>query len=129
MAEKIWNNLPGMIRRLILAWLSAAAAGWMELPDQAKSLEGLKGLQQMSPAHMIVTAAVVFTGLCLFSRWTKKDMGKAERFGILMVFLILSLSAWSASYIDTDTGLAGLPFLCAVILMSVFLAVYAVYGQ
>ena len=137
MVEKVWNNLPGLIRRLILAWLSAAAAGWMALPGPAKSLKGLEGLRQMSPIHMAVTAAVVFTGVSVLPGWTKKDTGKAERFGILTVFLILSLSAWSASYEDTgftdtgftDTGLAGLPFLCAVILMSVFLAVYAVYGQ
>lgn len=127
MVEKIWNILPELIRRLILAWLSAAAAGWMALPGPAKSLEGLEGLRQMSPIHMAVTAAVVFAGLSLLSGWTKMDIGKAERFGIFAVFLILSLSAWSASY--ADTGLAGLPFLCAVILMSVFLAVYAVYGQ
>ena len=127
MVERIWNILPGLIRRLILAWLSAATAGWMALPGPAKSLEGLEGLRQMSPIHMAVTAAVVFAGLSLLSGWVKMDTGKAERLGILTVFLILSLSAWSASY--TDTGSAGLPFLCAMILMSVLLAVYAVYGQ
>lgn len=141
MVEKIWNNLPGMIRRFILAWLSAAAVAWMRIPDHAKSLEGLEGLRQMSPVHMAVTAAVVFAGLCLFSRWTKMNIAKAERYGIFMVFLVLALSSWSISYTDTgrtdicinpaetNTDPAGLPFLCAVILMSLFLAVYAVYGQ
>ncbi len=112
------NFISDVIRRILLAWLSAAALFYWLLPENLRSLEGADGLLEMSFPSFLLTAILLFCGLCLLSR--RLDTRKAERFGILAVFGVLSLLSLLADF--------SLPFFCAILLVFVILGVYAVLG-
>ena len=112
------NFISDVIRRILLAWLSAAALFYWLLPENLRSLEGADGLLEMSFPSFLLTAILLFCGLCLLSR--RLDTRKAERFGILAVFGVLSLLSLLADF--------SLPFFCAILLVFVILGVYAFLG-
>lgn len=120
MDRRKWESLPDIIRRFILAWLSAATVTYLQLSETQRNLNGLDGLQEMSFLQIIMITAIVFVGLCLLSHRVKINTRKLECYGILIFFIILSLFALRASF--------SIPFLCAIVLISVLLGMYAIYG-
>lgn len=120
MCKKEKKYLPNIIRRFILSWIFAAAAAYLSLPGDRKALSGLDGLQEMSLLLVVAVTVVVFCGLCLLARFTKRETGKLERYGILGVFAVLSAAALRASF--------SIPFACALALIGFIICVYAVSG-
>ena len=106
-----------LIRHLLLAWLTAAAAQWLLLPGQLKSLEGLQSLASMSfPGLLLVTGIVLVLLEGVFYR-RKQD---AARWMLLCAFAVLSAAALAASFTW--------PFLVACVLLLGMLLVYAMRG-
>lgn len=120
MDKKGWNDLTAIIRRFILAWLIAGAVMYLQLSKEQRKLDGVEGLKKMSFLQMLIVMGVVFCGLCLFSFYSKIHTERLERYGILTVFVILTIPALRVSF--------SVSFFCAVVLVSVILFMYAVCG-
>lgn len=102
------------IRRLILAWLVAAAAEYLLLPGELRSLSSLDGISRMSAGRMLAIAACVLAlsallGKYLPERWLIFGAG-----GVLLCSALLSSFTW--------------PFLAAVTLVMGVLFFYGLCG-
>lgn len=138
MDKKEWKKqIPDFIRRLILSWLLAAAAAYLQLSETERMLDSLEGLRNMSLPWVLVAAAVIFCGLCLLDSHTGIDIVRLERWSMGIVFLVLSGAAFKASFLDSgeifsETAIFSNPkaiaFFIAVVLISSIFVVYAVYG-
>ena len=105
------------IRRLMLAWLTAAAVEFLLLPPGLRDLSGLSGLAAMSPARMALVAAGVFGAVTLASKVLSEA---AERWMLFLAGLALMVSALVSSF--------SWPFLAACVLVTAVLVVYAAAG-
>lgn len=109
--------VPALLRRLLLAWLTAAAGELLLLPAQLKTMNGLKGLAVMSLPRLLIVTAVVFAlleGICrLIDR-------RAQRWMLLGIFTVLSAAALASTFTW--------PFLAACLLLFALLLVYALCG-
>ena len=122
--KKILNQTtktaPGLglwFRRVILAWLTAAAAEFWLLPKELRDLSGLDGIAQMSGLRMILITAMV---LILVSVLERVISGGVQRWLILVAFGALAAAACGAN--------AAVPFLAVCMLVLAVLLVYAVRG-
>ena len=106
-----------LIRHLLLAWLTAAAAQWLLLPGQQKSLEGLQSLASMSFPGLLLVTGIVLVLLEGVFYWRKRD---AARWMLLAAFTVLSAAALAASFTW--------PLLAACVLLFGMLFVYALRG-
>ncbi|MGN0204197.1 MAG: DUF2079 domain-containing protein, partial [Coprococcus sp.] len=120
MMKKIWHILPDLLRRLILAWLASVLLVYFLLPNQQRKLEEMESLRAMSISHVVIMMLGIFVILCILS-WKKINVVRAERCGILLLFVLLSVLSLKASFT--------VPFLCAVILVCIILGIYVRYGQ
>lgn len=105
-------------RRLVLAWLTAAAIEFALLPKGLRALDSLDGLREMRLLRLCLTAGVVFCGISLASRRFFRP--KAERVGILLAMAALCGMALEASFTW--------PFLAASVLILALGAVYVLRG-
>lgn len=105
---------PIWIRRLILAWLVAAAAEYLLLPGELRSLGGLEGIAQMSAGRMLAIAAGVLVLSALLGKYLP------ERWVIFAVAGILLGSAVASSFTW--------PFLAAAVLVMAALFFYGLCG-
>lgn len=110
--------LPGLLRRILLAWLIAVTAEYLLLPRELQNLSSLEGLKQMSLQRMTLFFFAGMLILLLISR--KADRTEAERWGLVAVFLILAAVTLSRSF-----SLSYLLF-CGLLLL--IFTVYAGYG-
>ncbi len=85
----------GWIRRVILAWLIAAAAEYALLPGQLRDLNSLAGLSRMSMGRMLLIAAAVFAVATLLK---KKVPAVPERWLICAAGAVLAVLGLSASF-------------------------------
>ncbi|MBQ9149190.1 MAG: DUF2079 domain-containing protein [Oscillospiraceae bacterium] len=105
------------IRRLALAWLTAAAVEYLLVPEALRSLTALDGIAAMSAVRMVMVAAVVFGALWGFSRVLPEQAERWLMFGVFAVLAVLSLMAsftWA--------------FLAVCLLLGIVLLVYALLG-
>ena len=58
----------GLIRNLLLAWLTAATAEFLLIPAQLRSMNGLQGVAAMSFPRLLIVAGIVFALLEGLSR-------------------------------------------------------------
>lgn len=111
-------NPPDLVRRVLLAWLTAVTVEFFLLPAHLRELSGLEGLAQMSLVRVALITGGLTLGLILLSRFWNTAL--AERWAMAAVFAVLGGSAVLAS--------PALPFaiLCGLILG--ILVVYALLG-
>ena len=108
----------GMIRKVILAWLSAVLIEYLLLPKDYKDLSQLEGLAQMSFMNVLILTIGFFALLILWG--ATRDRQRWERIGIAAVFAALSIVTLKASYTWAY-------FLACAVLTGI-LVVYAVCG-
>ena len=108
---------PPLIRRLLLAWLIAAACEFLLLPDGARTMNGLQALSAMSfPRLLIVTGAV----LALLDGLSRLLDHRMERWLLVGVYIILASSALMVTFTWS--------FLVVCILVLALLLGYACMG-
>ena len=106
-----------LIRRLLLAWLIAAAGEFLLLPDGAKTMNGLQALSAMSfPRLLIMTGCV----LALLEGMSRLVGYRAERWLLLGTYVILASAALTSTFTWA--------FLVVCLLVFVLLLVYALKG-
>lgn len=115
--KQIQSRLAPWLGRLILAWLTAAAAEYLLLPGPVRSLEGLEGVAQMSALRMALVAAAAFVLLGAVSRLLPRQ---AERWMLVAVAAVLAAASLAASFTWAFFG--------AWVLVLGLLAVHALYG-
>lgn len=115
MKKEFCSYVPAVLRRLLLAWLTAAAVCWWAVRQPLRSLEGLEAVQAMSLGWLLGIVAVVFV-----ASWALRLSPKVERwllttvFGLLWVSVLLGEFSWAMAA-------AGALILC-------MLAGYALWG-
>jgi len=107
-------SLDSLLRRLILAWLTAAATEYLLLPSALRNLAGLEGLAEMNPLRMLLVGVAVFAGLWLL------NLEKGERWLMMASAVALTVPALLASFT--------VPFLAICIVILAILAVYTLRG-
>ncbi len=112
------NIIPSLIRKLLLAWLTAITFEFLLLPKELQLLSKLTGIAQMSFTRVLVVTGVLWLVLCVISRFL--NTGYTERWMIVTVFIVLSavclLSSFSWAFLAV----------CCLILLA--LIVYALFG-
>jgi len=117
------KNLPTVpgsakwIRRLILAWLVAAAVEYLLLPGELRDLRSLAGLSRMSMTRFALAAAAVFSLSALLGKLVPDQ---AERWLMFAVAAVMTVSALAASFTW--------PFFAGCLLVMAVLLLYAVLG-
>lgn len=107
-----------LVRRILLAWLTAATTEYMLLPAALRDLSGLEGLGQMSLLRVVGMTAALTVALLLAGRFW--NTAAAERWAMAAVFGIFAMTAVNASL----AGAFGIT--CAMVL--VVLGAYALWG-
>lgn len=102
-----------LIRKAILAWLTAVLLEYAALAPILRDLNVLDGIAQMSFSGMMYRAAGMFVFLLLLSRIRMAE--KAERWMILGIFLILAALSLCVSF--TWGYLGGCIFIALVLLV------------
>ena len=106
-----------LIRHLLLAWLTAAAAELLLLPAELKTMNGLQGVAAMSLPRLLIVTGILMAILEGTSRLLRCG---GERWMLFGVFAVLAAVVLSASFTW--------PFFCATMLLMALLLVYACYG-
>ena len=110
---------PGdLVRRILLAWLTAATIEYLLLPAELRDLSGLQGLGQMSLIRVAVITALLTAALLVAGRFW--NTAAAERWAMAAVFGVFGLTAVNAS----PAGAFGIT--CALVLL--VLTAYALLG-
>ena len=116
--------LPGVIRKLLIAWLFAAVVSYYALAPADRVLTGTNSLLKTSLTSVLLEIVACFAALCigegLLRGRNKQTLIRAERFLLPILFAMLSVPALIASF--------AAPFLIAVILIFALLVVYALFG-
>lgn len=107
-----------LLRRAILAWLTAAAARYLLLPRENRKLEALSSLEGASFGKFLLGFAAIFALLTLLSGFF--DTKKAERFALPCVFALYAAVALFASF---SAGLLG-----ACVVLFAILGAFALRG-
>ncbi len=96
------------VRRMLLAWMAAAAIEYLLLPREMRGLDALEPLRQMSFSRVVLVTAGLTAGLTVLSLYFRtKEM---ERWGFAAVFFPLLAAAGVAA------GSASFTFACLLIL-------------
>ena len=107
-----------LVRRVLLAWITAATTEYLLLPEVLRDLSGLEGLAQMSLVRLVAVTAVLTGVLLLAGRFWNTAV--AERWALPVVFAAFAWTAVQAS----PTEAFGI--VCALVL--VVLVGYAWFG-
>ena len=111
-------TVASLIRKVVLAWLTAVLLEYVTLPTAAKTLADLNGLAQMSLNNVLALTIAGVAVLCLIA--ANRDIAKIERIGIAVVFALISYATLKASYTR--------PYLIACLVVTAMLTVYAIRG-
>lgn len=82
-----------LLRRLGLAWLTAATVEYMLLPISLRSMDSLNGLAEMSLARLLTVTAILLVLLCIVPQ--KYHPPLLERWCIVGIFAILACAVTS----------------------------------
>ena len=115
--HKVHKIAASLIRHLLIAWLAAATVELLLLPDELKTMNGLKALGAMSfPRLLSITGAV----LILLEGISRFLPGGIERWALAGVFAVLAATALQTTFTR--------PFLSLCLLVFAVLLVYAIRG-
>lgn len=109
--------MASLLRHLLLAWLTAAAAELLLLPAQLKTMNGLQGVAAMSLPRLLIVTGIVLALLEGTSRLLNR---RAERWMLLGIFTVLAGAALTATFTW--------PFLAVCLLLFIVLLFYANRG-
>jgi len=112
------NIIPSLVRRLLLAWLTAITVELLLLPKELHKLDKLSGIAQMSLGRVLLVTAVLWLLLWVISRFA--NTCRAERWLMASVFAVLSAVCLIASF--------SWAFLGVCVLILGILCVYALFG-
>ena len=108
---------PALLRRLLLAWLTAAAGEFLLLPAGVRTMNGLQALAAMSLSRLLIVTGIVLALLDGISRLVDH---RAERWMLAGIFAVLAAAALKATFTWA--------FLAACILVLAALLAYACKG-
>ena len=108
---------PELLRRLLLAWLTAAAGEFLLLPAGVRTMNGLQALAAMSLSRLLIVTGIVLALLDGISRLVDH---RAERWILAGIFAVLAAAALKATFTWA--------FLAACILVLAALLAYACKG-
>lgn len=111
------SRAASLIRHLLLAWLTAAAAELLLLPAQLKTMNGLLGLAAMSLPRLLIVTGIV---LALLEGTARLLRQQVERWMLLGIFTVLAAVAVVSSFTW--------PFLLVCVLVFALLLGYACRG-
>lgn len=109
---------PDLIRHILVSWILAVAVEWFLLPMALHDLAGLEGLEQMSFLRVVLITLTGTAGLSVLSLWC--NTLPAERCGLVLMFIVFSVSALISSFTRA--------FLGACILIDLVLLVFCLRG-
>ena len=112
------SDVPGLIRKVLIAWLFAVAVEYLILPVKLRDLANLECLAQASPMRILVITAVATAALLALSRL--KKAATVERWALGAVVALLAAAALWASFTWA--------FLVVCLLVLGILAVYGRFG-
>ena len=95
------------LRRLLLAWLTAAAGELLPLPEEVKTMNGLQALASMSLPRLLVVTIILLALLEGLSRLMDR---RAERWMLVAVFGVLAGTALTATFTWAFLGACVLVF-------------------
>ncbi len=110
--------LPGLVRKLVAAWLMAVLMEYFLLPAGLRNLSGLSGLAQMSLARVVAVTALLFTGMWLLFR--RFSAAGVERWCVTAAFAVLAIVSLAAS--------CSWSYFAACCLLMLGFTVYSVHG-
>ncbi len=84
-----------LLRRLLTAWLAAAALEFLALPEAVRTLEGLEGLAGMSGGRMVLAGGALFVMLTVLVKFWG---GAGERWALAVVAAVLAGVSLAASF-------------------------------
>ena len=116
--QKPNSLIPGIGRKLIFAWLIAAAFEYCLLPNAFRDLTQLGGLAQMSLPRVAGITCGVTLLLLLVSHFV--DTEKFERWGLVAAYSVLAFAALKASFT--------VPFFLICVAVLAVLIVYGICG-
>ena len=111
-------SVPGLIRKLLIAWLLAVTVEYLILPARLRDLTRLAGLARMSGLRILVITLAVTAVLLALSRLKREVV--IERWALVAAFGALALVALVSSFTWA--------FLVICLLIVLILAVYAWLG-
>lgn len=111
-------DIPGIIRKLLIAWLLAITVEYLLLPAQLRDLAQLKGLAQMSGLRIGVIATAVLVVLLALARLQITDF--VERWVLVAIFAVLAPATLIASFTWA--------YLVVYLLLLGILTVFACFG-
>ena len=85
---------PALLRRLLLAWLTAAAGEFLLLPAGVRTMNGLQALAAMSLPRLLIVTGIVLALLDGISRLVDH---RAERWMLAGIFAVLAAAALKAA--------------------------------
>ena len=88
--HKVHKIAASLIRHLLIAWLAAATVELLLLPDELKTMNGLKALSAMSFPRLLIIAGIVFALLEGTSRFLPVAI---ERWTLAGIFAVLAATA------------------------------------
>ena len=84
-------NIPALLRRALLSWMTAVTAEYLLLPGHCRQLDGLGGPERMSGSRVTVVFLLVFSALSFFSRkFIRHNRKNPYDWGILLSFAVLA---------------------------------------
>ena len=109
------NIIASLIRKLLLAWLTAVTVEFLLLSSEHQQLNNLTGIAQMSLFRVLAVTAVMWLFLCAISLFLRT--GITERWMIVTVFAVLMTVCLISSF-----SWAFLTVCCLILLALVFYA-------
>ena len=89
-------DVPGIVRKILIAWLLAVTIEYLLLPQDIRTLTQLKGLAQMSGLRIFLITAAVTGTLVALSRL--KNAAIVERWALGGVFVLLAAATLFSSF-------------------------------
>lgn len=111
-------DIPGLIRKILIAWLLAVTVEYLLLPSSLRNLAQLSGLAQMSGLRMGIIAVATLVILLALSQL--KIAPIAERWALVVIFGILAPATLIASFTWA--------YLAVYLILLGLLAVFACFG-
>lgn len=89
-------GVPGVVRKVLIAWLMAVTVEYLILPAKLRDLAMLRGLAQMSGLRILVITVAVTVILLALTRWRRSAL--VERWTLVAVMVALAAATLVYSF-------------------------------